>query len=375
MVRPPPLQTFRPDPGDPATRNGEPYAQDIRNQVEFLIERKGGLLTSEDVAAKRATDKFPHWRTIQRWQVRRLRFGHMRAMRRSGNRQKPVLRGINLVLLALYRIVFPKATHYEVNAFLFRMNQGDPSNRFYSNSELTRAEKDLGFTRKRGSTTAYLALLPVNIRKRKIYFLMPYPYGIADILREDMIDLDECGIFLETCNRTSGLAYVGVRVRDEGPYSKSEKWTLLLAVSGEKGTGPANASRRWRKLWLEGGTTEEKFIDFVQEILDDLPHGDEGRRFCFTMDNLSCHHSAAVITMIFAHGHRIAFRAPYYPIDGPIEYVFNSIQAELRQRLPMIRTGENLVGEINRAIFISYDFSPYFINCGFWKTEEAQIEM
>jgi hypothetical protein len=36
--------------------------------------------------------------------------------------------------------------------------------------------------------------------------------------------------------------------------------------------------------------------------------------------------------MIFAAGHRIVFRAPYYPIDGPIKFVFNTIQTYLAIR-------------------------------------------
>ena len=44
------------------------------------------------------------------------------------------------------------------------------------------------------------------------------------------------------------------------------------------------------------------------------------------MDNLNTHRNQIVAAMINIHGHRIVFRAPYYPVDGPIEYVFNTIQ-------------------------------------------------
>jgi hypothetical protein len=33
--------------------------------------------------------------------------------------------------------------------------------------------------------------------------------------------------------------------------------------------------------------------------------------------------------MIHTAGHRVMFRAPYYPIDGPIEFVFNTIETFL----------------------------------------------
>ena len=38
----------------------------------------------------------------------------------------------------------------------------------------------------------------------------------------------------------------------------------------------------------------------------------------------SSHHNAQVSAMVLAAGHRIMFRAPYYPVDGPIEFVFNT---------------------------------------------------
>ena len=72
-------------------------------------------------------------------------------------------------------------------------------------------------------------------------------------------------------------------------------------------------------------------------------------------------------TIIYAAGHRLAFRAPYYPIDGPIEYVFNTIQGVLRIRNDLITDGESLQNEMNVAIASIPSFEPYFINCGFWR--------
>jgi len=68
--------------------------------------------------------------------------------------------------------------------------------------------------------------------------------------------------------------------------------------------------------------------------------------------------------LIWAAGHRLVFRAPYYPIDGPIEYVFNTIQGVLRIRMDVITDGPSL---INVAIAAVPSFEPYFVNCGFWR--------
>ena len=40
-------------------------------------------------------------------------------------------------------------------------------------------------------------------------------------------------------------------------------------------------------MWLEGETTGDKMIEFIQMILDEIGPGTPVRRRCFTMDNLS----------------------------------------------------------------------------------------
>jgi len=147
---------------------------------------------------------------------------------------------------------------------------------------------------KRGSSTAYQALLPVNIQKRWAYWNLLYPMGVSDCRRALMIDFDQCGIFIETANRTRGKKYVGVRVNEPGPYSKTEKWTLQLGVCGENGNAN-HPSRRWSMLWTEGGTTIDRVIDFIQQILNDIGHATPNNIFCFTIDNLNNYRNPAVL--------------------------------------------------------------------------------
>merc|ERR1719282_1100911 len=75
--------------------------------------------------------------------------------------------------------------------------------RFYSPSQISEAEKRIGFSRKKGSTTAEL----------------------------------------KAAERSIGKAYVGKRVNQPGLYSQTDKWTLLFAISGDP------AARRWRDIW------------------------------------------------------------------------------------------------------------------------------
>jgi hypothetical protein len=175
---------------------------------------------------------YPSLVTEHRWQSLVDNLGHYRKCRRTGNNRATVLRDHDLILLALYRVAFPKVTAAEINAVLYRANYGTFDFRFYSPSQITKCEQRLGLTRKVGSTIAYQALLPRNKRKRWCYWNLPYPYGIADIRRHDLIDMDECGVELATADRSIGKAYIGKRVKQSGLYSKSDKWTLLLAISG-----------------------------------------------------------------------------------------------------------------------------------------------
>ena len=94
------------------------------------------------------------------------------------------------------------------------------------------------------------------------------------------LDLDECGVELSTAERGIGKAYVGKRVKQAGLYSKSDKYNLLLAISGDP------AGHRWRDIWTGEGTTGDRMIEFIETIINDLGPGTPARRYCFIMDNL-----------------------------------------------------------------------------------------
>ena len=60
-------------------------------------------------------------------------------------------------------------------------------------------------------------------------------------------------------------------------------------------------------------------------------------------DNLTSHVNLVITQIIHAAGHRIIFRAPYYPVDGPIEYSFNTLfQQELNKKMHEVRTHPQL---------------------------------
>ena len=210
----------------------------------------------------------------------------------------------------------------------------------------------------RGATTAYQALLLRNLARRHIYWNYPQPFGISDVTAEDSIDLDEAAVYVETTNRKGGKAYIGVRVREEGPYNHSEKFTITLGISG------AAAGERWMEFEQKSGTTAIDTYNFVHRIIDDIGPGTPARRRCFHMDNLLAHRNPAVLWLIVASGHRFAFRAPYYAVDGSVEYVFNTIQHDLTLALGAVKNANDLRDEVFPILGNINDFVNYFHNVG-----------
>ena len=131
---PPPTQVRRVERPHPSNGYGEPYSQDMRDLVIQVLQN--GDLQNPAIQLLRQQRRFPSRYTIRRWQQLQQQFGHYRALQRNGNKTATVLRRHNLILIALYRLVMPKALHAEMNAFLYRANYGDPNNRFYVHSQI-----------------------------------------------------------------------------------------------------------------------------------------------------------------------------------------------------------------------------------------------
>ena len=85
-----------------------------------------------------------------------------------------------------------------------------------------------------------------------------------------------------------------------------------------------------------------------------------GRLFCFTMDNLNSHKNPMVLNLITGAGHRYLFRAPYWSVDGPIEYVFNTIHTHLLLFFTEIHDLVQLENCLNEIINDIGGFERYF---------------
>ena len=56
---------------------------------------------------------------------------------------------------------------------------------------------------------------------------------------------------------------------------------------------------------------------------------------------------------------------PYYPVDGPIEYVFNTIENALAYRVHEINTVGDLNTHVCAIVRQMPSFVNYFTNCGY----------
>ena len=176
----------------------------------------------------------------------------------------------------------------------------------------------------------------------------------------DIIDIDEAGFFLEHSDRRFGKTVSCLRCCQNGVYGKGEKINLLLAICGDD-----VGRMRWHEQWMDGGTTIERFYDFINHILDDLAQNHPGRSFVFTMDNLSSHKKPLILNALLNSGHRYVFRAPYWPVDGAVEYVFNTVQSKLRIFFNRLVTMDDLRNRINLTVGGIYSFRRYFEHVGF----------
>jgi hypothetical protein len=203
-------------------------------------------------------------------------------------------------------------------------------------------------------------MTPRVLQWRRRYWTEMYPRGIADIASADMIDVDEAKIGVEESKRGFAKAHVTARSRCIGPYGRDRSKVLLMAISADPDNG-----ERWYEFEERRGTDLLFFYEFILRILRDLGPGTPARRRCFILDNLNIHHNPIIVETILQAGHRLAFRAPYYPVDGPIEYVFNTIECSLQNQVFSIDNLDDVTVAVTNTIRAIVAFDAYFYHVGY----------
>ena len=152
---------------------GNVYPPKMRDQVISLWENGADLQNSPWLADLREQKKFSCWRTCQRWIELFNSEGHTLRKRATGNRiSEREVNGQDIVNLAIYRMVCPKAYIKEVRAYVHNMNPDNPP---YSHSQIGRVENRLRLHQKVGSMTSDCAYFEINLFKRERYWHNHYP--------------------------------------------------------------------------------------------------------------------------------------------------------------------------------------------------------
>ena len=317
-------------------------------------------LRTPEIQQLRGIHRFPHMDTCKRWIHLFLTEGHVLPKRHTGNaHSEREINGIDLVNLALFRLVYPKAYIDECRAYVHNRNPVNPP---YSHSQIHRAEARLGLWQKVASSTSSEAYRPENVFKRNRYWGEAYPRGVNDQDTASMIDIDEAGFKLESKDRKRGKVTKQKRANAQGKYKKGAgSVNLLMGVSGDE-LDPFE----YHNLYT-GSLNTWRFYCYMEDFIEWLDVNRPNQTFCFTMDNLNIHKHPIILDLINNSGHRVVFRAPYWSCDGAIEYVFNTIHVKLQMSDTICDSEAHLIAEIDDIIFHMVDatFTPYFRHVGF----------
>ena len=148
-----------------------------------------------------------------------------------------------------------------------------------------------------------------------------------------------------------------------GKYKKGAgSVSLLMAISGDERVGEAFSFHR---CFTEEGTNLWRFFNYMRNLMDWLDNNRPGWSFLFTMDNLNLHRHPVTTNLIYAHGHCVVFRAPYWSCDVAIEYVFNTLQMRLQMEINGVDNVFQLVNKINVIIGGMPSLKRYFLHVGF----------
>ena len=155
-----------------------------------------------------------------------------------------------------------------------------------------------------------------------------------------MVNVDEFGLHLNAANRKNGSPPRGLEIRKPGNYGRGDfKLTIFLAVGTENQTFPdgeielVSNPRVWGRVNAVAGTSAEAYCTFIEHVLKTYNTiNDPAQRRTLIHDNLSSHKAPEVYEAVRDRGHRVVFRPPYQPHDGPIEFAINQICCGIKRR-------------------------------------------
>jgi len=131
--------------------------------------------------------------SVYRWMQRGVNPKQM-----TGNKPILELSGEYLLLLVLFKLIWPQANYFECIACI--ANQTNDA-KIFMEGDIGKALRRLGYTTKVTSTVAYQAFTERNLTCRQLYWTMPWPIGIHGIPQRLPIDANEFGLRLNDADR------------------------------------------------------------------------------------------------------------------------------------------------------------------------------
>jgi hypothetical protein len=132
----------------------------------------------------------------------------------------------------------------------------------------------------------------------------------------DFTAVDETAVYLGTSNNY-GWARRGKRCIVKSTFNRSNRHSLCMAISKSFVVGS--------KL-IKGSYNMQKFDEFI--INDDMPNMPNDT---ILMDGATIHKSKALAEILKNNNKKKIFNIPYSPQYNPIEFVFNTMKADIKK--------------------------------------------
>ena len=160
-------------------------------------------------------------------------------------------------------------------------------------------------------------------------------------LADQLVFLDESAANERTGDRKYGWAPIGVDCEMPVPVKRSERWSILPALTIDGYIS---------HIIFQGAITSELFEDFVEYQV--LPHCTPypGPRSIIILDNASIHKSARLQELCDRSGVVLEFLPPYSPDFNPIEATFKDLKAWIRRNYRLATEFESFDGFLEFAV-------------------------
>lgn len=199
-----------------------------------------------------------------------------------------------------------------------------------STKSVSKALKELGYTKKRLRKVPIERNTPNNIKNRK-----KFAAKIRQYPDDRLYYLDETGFNLHTTTNY-GYAVQGVTPSIFLPGNRRPNISVLACICK---TGIVHYALQ------DCAFNTESFVDFLDRALEMIP-----TNALIVMDNAAFHKSESVKLCFRGTGHEHEYLPPYSPQLNPIEEFFSLLKGEQKKIRPRPTNQDQLIDSIERSI-------------------------